>query len=230
MISTEEVFQACRQLLSKDKAGYFSSDEFNDRSKRAEIMLWNFYVKHFEEHGRIADAMHPFHTSLLTALDSNATFSIPSDFGRRMMCWRRKLKTVVGSAPTVTEVPIGYLEREEVQETVQSAVRGPSASKDQYYYSFSGGKVQIYPTSLSGVVKFEYLRLPTFGERGYTIDVTNLEEDPNSGTTIDYEWPEHERANIEDLILLQYGVMIKSNDVLNWASSQIADARNQKKL
>ena len=229
MISTEEVFVDCRKLLGKDKAGYFSSDEFNRFSKSAEQMLWRFYVKHFEEHGVIADAMIPFNDLAVLSLDSNNRFSLPSDFGRRNILWWKKMTSVSGSEPIVELVKISYLEKEELQDTLDSAVRGPNLTKNRLYYSFVGGKAQVWP-AIGGPVELDYLRNPVYGVRGYTVNVTTLEEDPASGSTVDYEWPENERPNLIDLILLQYGQVLRETNIIQFALAQQGEAKNHKQL
>lgn len=230
VISIESLYQSVKEIISKDKAGYFSSDEFNARSKRAEIMLWNFYAKHYDEHGVIPDAMYPFNRVQVQSLDANTQFDLPDNFGRRTNCYYLKTKTVAGSAPSTEKVPMVFLEKEEEQLTLNSAVRGPSIDKKRLYYSYVNAKGQVYPEGLKGPVRFEYLSMPTFGVRGFTVNDTTLEEEPDSGSTTDYQWPVKEQPNLEDLIALQYGVMLKQTDILTWASSQIGDSRNISKL
>lgn len=229
-ISIEEVFLSIRELLSKDKANYTSTDEFNRRSERAEKLLWNFYAKHFDEHAAIPDGMIPFHATALQILDANAQFSLPTDFGRRLIARYRKATTVPGGEPATSDTRMQFLEKEEELLTEDSVIRGPSTAKNRLYYTISNGKMQVFPRSLTGRVYFEYLRLPVYGVRGYTVDVTSKEEDPDPGTTTDYQWPVKERGNLEDLILLQYGIIMKQTDILTWATSQIGDARNIQKL
>lgn len=229
MISVEEVFVDCRLLLGKDKAGYFSSDEFNRVSKSAEQMLWRFYVKHFEEHGHIPDAMYPFNKTAVLSLDANKRFTIPEDFGRRNILWWLKLTTVPGDDPITDRVAIQYLEKEELQDTLNSAVRGPNLDKNRLYYTFVNAKAQVWP-GISGPVEMDYLRNPTYAVRGYTLNLTNLEEDYDAGSSTDYEWPENERTNIIDLILLQYGMVLRESDIIQFASMQRAEAQNIKTL
>lgn len=229
MISVEEVFVDCRLLLGKDKAGYFSSDEFNRVSKSAEQMLWRFYVKHFEEHGHIPDAMYPFNKTAVLSLDANKRFTVPADFGRRNILWWLKLITVPGDDPTTDRIAIQYLEKEELQDTLNSAVRGPNLDKNRLYYTFVNAKAQVWP-AISGPVEMDYLRNPTYAVRGHTLNLTNLEEDYDAGSSTDYEWPENERTNIIDLILLQYGMVLRESDIIQFASMQRSEAQNIKQL
>ena len=210
MINVEEVFTDCRKLLGKDKAGYFSSDEFNRFSIIAEQMLWRFYVKHFEEHGIIADAMIPFNKLATLSLDSSKRFSLPADFGRRGVLWWKKLTSVPGGEPLVTRVKIQYLEKEELQDTLDSAVRGPSIEKGRLYYTFVGGKAQVFP-EVSGPVEMDYLRNPTYAVRAYTVDGDTDEEVYESGDSVNYEWLENERPNIANLIVMQYGIVLRES-------------------
>lgn len=230
MIGVNDTYLACLRLITQDKSGYISTAEFNQASKRAEILLWRFYAKHFEEHGIIADAMYPFNEKVVQSLDANAQFSLPTDFGRRINVWYRKLTTVAGSEPTIDDRPARFLEGSEVQETLRSGVRKPSLANDTIAYSFTDGKVQMWPSTLTGAALFEYLRLPTYAVRGFTLDATNDEEDYDSASSTDYEWPDQEQENIIDLILFQFGLYLRSSEILNWAQTQIADSRNQSKL
>lgn len=230
MIDVEQVFIDCRKLLGKDKAGYFSTDEFNRFSINAEQMLWRFYVKHFEEHGDIADAMMPFNDTAVLGLDSSTMrFTLPSDFGRRNILWWKKLTNVAGSDPLVERIKIQYLEKNELQDTLDSAVRGPSLAKNRLYYTFVAGKAQVWP-AINGPVEMDYIRNPTYAVRGFTLDVTNIEEDYNSVTSTHYEWPENERPNIIDLILMQYGIVLRESDIIQWAQLQQGEAKNRKML
>lgn len=229
MIAINEVFQDCKRLLSKDKAGYFSTEEFNRFSILAEQMLFRFYMKHFEEHGHIADAMYPFNKVAVLGLDSEKRFAIPSDFARRNALWYKKMTSVPGGEPTVEKVKIQYLEKEELQDTLDSAVRGPNLAKNRLYYSFVGGKAQVWP-SIPGPVEFDYLKNPTYGVRGYTVNVDTDEEDYDSTTTTNYEWLENDRQNLVSLILMQYGIVLRESEVIQYAKMQESDQQNIKSL
>jgi len=229
MINVEEVFKDCRRLLSKDKAGYFSSDEFNRFSIMAEQTLFRFYLKHFEEHGLFADTMRQFNELSVLGLDANDRFSLPSDMARRGILWWKKLTNVPGGSPSVERVKIQYLEKEELQDTLDSAIRKPDVTKNRLYFSYVDGKAQVWP-SISGPVELDYLRSPEYAERGFTLNATTDEEDYDSSSSTDYEWPDNERQNIVALVLMQYGLVLRENDVVQWSMTQQDSSQNIKQL
>jgi hypothetical protein len=228
VINVDEVYQDCRRLLSKDKAGYFSNEEFNRFSIMAEQMLWRFYVKHFEEHGFFADSMIPFNKVSVRSMDANNRFTLPSDFGRRNILWRRKVTNAAGGL-TISNTKIQYLEKEELQDTLDSAVRGPNLAKERFYWTFVNGGAQVYPT-FTGPVELDYIRNPTYATRAVTDDPDNMEEVYDSANSTNYEWFENERANIVDLVLMQYGIVLRETDVVQFAQMQAANNQTIKQL
>lgn len=219
-----------RELLPKDDSGYFSTDEFNRRSKIAEQMLMRFYVNHFEEHGVIPDAMYPFNEIAALSLDSNSRFTIPANFVRRNVLFYKKVTNAAtpGDEPTIERISVGYLEKSELTETLNSVIRGPEYP-GRMYYTFYANKAQVYP-SITGVVEFDYVRTPVYGVRGVEIDPDTLKEDYDSASTTDYEWPEHEMENLVSLILMQFGVILKESDIVQYAMATQAKAQNFQKV
>lgn len=229
-MSINEVFNIVRELLSKDDSGYFSNDEFNRRSKIAEQMLVRFYVNHFEEHGVIPDAMYPFNEIAALSLDSNSRFAVPSNFVRRNVLFYKKVTNAEtpGDEPTVERINVGYLEKVELLETLDSSIRGP-LYPTRMHYTFTANKAQVYP-AMTGVVEFDYIRTPVYGVRAVDIDPDTLKEDYDVANTVDYEWPEHEMQNIVSLILVQFGIILRDSDVIQYAMAEQAKAQNFQKI
>lgn len=177
----------------------------------------------------LADAMYPFNKTAVLSLDSNARFTVPADFARRNVLWRKKMTNTGDGGSTSELVKIQYLEKEELQDTLDSAVRGPNLEKNRMYYTFVAGKSQIYP-AVPGPVEFDYLRNPVYAVRGFTVDTDTMEEEYDSAASRNYEWLENERPQIAALILMQYGLVLREFDVVNWAMQQNANTQNIKQL
>ena len=219
-ILINDVYELVADLVSKDKSGYISNAEFNDRSKIAEQVLWDFRSQKFEDGGAVPDDLYPFMTELAIPI-VNGRVSIPVNYGRRLrMSWNKVVNGACGEDPTTTNVRMDYLEKIEEADTLLSSVRGPSIAKNNLYWTMTAGQIKVYPTTLSPSVLFEYLRYPTYAVRGITLDVANDQENYDAATTTNYEWRDHDQTNLIDLIMLQYGVSNSDSEVLQFAAQK----------
>lgn len=221
MINVEAMYQNIRDLTTKGKGGYTDSDEFNKNSKRAELLLWQYYSAIYERERSIPEAMYPFLADSNLPLSATGLVSLPDDYGHFVLVNYGKVITVPGENPDVIVYPTNYLSKEEQMETIGSAIRKPSIQKGSFYYGFeAGGQIKIYPTGISGIAKLQYLRYPIYAVRGYTDDTTNDEQNYNPATSTQYEWPEQEENHLTDLILMFSGIIIKDSQIQQWASQQ----------
>lgn len=220
MINVENIYQGMRDLTTKGKGGYADSDEFNKNSKRAEQLLWQYYFSIFEQTQRVPDAMFPFLKDGTNAIDSNGQFPLPADYGHFVYVQYATVQNspTLGNPPVITPYRARYLEKVEIMSTLESAIRKPDFAKKLIYYSFApASKVQVYPT-LSGLGKYQYLRLPVYAVRGWTLDGTNDEQDYDSTTSTNYEWQPQEESNIMDLLLLFQGITSRDTQLIQWAT------------
>ena len=141
-----------RDLSSKGKGGYTDSDEFNKNSKRAELLLLQYYCSIFEKTGLVPDAIYPFlKEGALLALDSNGRAAIPADMIHRVFMKYATAVNAPGGNPVVTEYQMQYLEKLEEMATLDSPIRKPDFSTGIVAYSFGpAGTFQIYPKDLTG--------------------------------------------------------------------------------
>jgi hypothetical protein len=220
MINVEQVYQSMRDLSSKGKGGYADSDEFNKNSKRAELLLLQYYCSVFEKTGLVPDAIYPFlKEPAPVVLDSNGRIAIPSDMIHRVFV-KYVTATNGPSGPILTEYQTQYLEKLEEMATLDSPIRKPNFENGIVAYAFGpNSTLQIYPKTLTGYVKIQYFRAPTYAVRGWTLDVTNDEQDYDAGTSTQYEWPPQEENNILDLIMLSQGITMRDSQIIQWASS-----------
>ena len=219
-ILINDVYVLVADLVSKDKSGYISNAEFNDRSKIAEQVLWDFRSQKFEDGGAVPDDLYPFMEELQIPI-VNGRVALPTDYGRRLrMWWNKVVNGECGEDPIITREKIDYLEKIEEADTLISSIRGPSLAKGNLYWTMTGGAMRLYPQTLSPSVVFEYLRYPRYAVRGITLDITNDQENYDPATTTNYEWRDHDQTNLIDLIMLQYGVSNSDTEVLQFAAQK----------
>lgn len=218
MINIEQVYQSLRDLTTKGKGGYTDTDSFNKNSKRAELLLWQYYSQVYERERRIPEAMYPFLEDVNLSLPATGYVPIPSDYGHFILINYGKVVTVPGEAPSVSYVPAIYLSKAEQMNTIDSPIRKPDLEKKSVYYTFeSDDRIKILPTGITGLAHLQYLRYPIYGVRGFTLDTVNDEQNYNAGTSTQYEWPQQEENNLVDLLLWFDGIIIRDSEILNWA-------------
>lgn len=221
MINVDLIYQSIRNLSTKGKGGYTTSNEFNSDSKRAELLLWQYYSEQYERSREVPEAMYPFLVKANLALAVDGLVSLPADYGHFVLVNYARILSVPGQEPMVNEYNCNYLAKEEEGNTLESAVRGPSFDKRRFYYGFyPGNKIKIFPTGITGQARLQYLRYPTYAVRGYTVDATNDEQVYNPGTSTQYEWPAQEENNIIDLLLLAKGLETRDSEIVRWAASR----------
>ena len=219
MINVESVYQSIRSLTTKGKGGYTDSNEFNADSKRAELLLWQYYSEQYEKSREVPEAMYPFLAKEVLALAVDGLADLPANYGHFVLVNYGHVVSVPGSSPVVTNYGANYLSKEEEAEVLASAVRGPNFAKRRIYYGFyPGNKIKMFPVGMTGIIDFQYLRYPTYAVRGYTLDGTNDEQVYNAGTSTNYEWPAQEENNIVDLLLLAKGLEVRDSELVRWAS------------
>lgn len=227
MISVEHIYQSLRDLSTKGKGGYTDSVEFNRNSQRAELLLWNYYCSMYEVSQRIPEAMFPFIKNPNLSL-TDGKFDLPANFGRRLNMQHVSAVSGAecGDAPVTTKKMVRYLQKHELIMTVESPIRGAVAGKRLFYSFTEDDKVQLYPETLTGQVRFEYLRYPTFAVRAYTIDVTNQEQNPDSVNSVNYEWQPQEENNLIDILLLFHGLINRDTHLMQWAQTHQSITQN----
>ncbi len=216
MISVEHIYQSLKDLSTKGKGGYTDSVEFNRNSQRAELLLWQYYFSIYEAGRRVPEAMAPFikvDTLQLTA----GAFTLPASWGHTLNVHHISTLSGVecGDAPVQTGKLARYLQKHELHMTLESPIRGKGT-----FYSFTEDrKVQMYPETLTGQAKIEYLRYPTFAVRAFTLDVPNQEQNPDSVNSVDYEWQPQDENNLIDILLLFHGLINRDTHLMQWAQT-----------
>ena len=84
----------------------------------------------------------------------------------------------------------------------------------------------MLPRQEGNIADFRYISIPLFAVRAVTTDVTNDQENYTATGSIQYSWPESERNNLIDLLMLHYGISIRDSELGSWVISQRNIAAN----
>lgn len=223
MISVEHIYQSLRDLSTKGKGGYTDSVEFNRNSQRAELLLWQYYFSNYEASRRVPEAMFPF-IAVATQPLTDAKFALPEGFGHTLNVHHASSVSGAecGDVPITTRKLARYLQKHELHMTLESPIRG----KGTFYTFTDDRRVQMYPETLTGQARIEYLRYPAFAVRAYTVDVTNQEQNPDSVNSVDYEWQPQEENNLIDILLLFHGLINRDTHLMQWAQTHQSITQN----
>ena len=223
MINVEQIYQSLRDLTTKGKGGYTDSDAFNKNSKRAELLLFQYYAEMYERERKIPESMYPFLKTVNLPLTSTGLVALPSDYAHFVLVNYATVLSVPGGEPIVTPYLTTYLSKEEEGDTLASPIRKPNVAKNTLYYTFEPeSKIKLHTGGATGLAQLQYLRFPIYAVRGWTLDTQNDEQDYNSGTSTNYEWPVQEENNLVDLLLWFDGLIIRDSQILQWAQAKTA--------
>lgn len=221
-MNVNEIYQSVRTLLRKDShvSGYLSAADFNRISQLAEIELFKYWSEIMDGTLSVPTAMRPFITPSDDLFqDTSGMVSLPSNFARLLSCEYVITGTNGGqmSFQYHTSIPV---KESELANLKHSAVRGPSVARKRFYHTHVGDSLAMLPAVQGNAAQIRYLRYPTYGVYGVTQNVSLDQEDYDSATSVDYEWPDIERQNLIDVILFMYGISVRSNDIVSWIQAR----------
>lgn len=215
MINVEHIFKSVKDLASKDKAGYFSSDEFNRASRLAEDELYGELLQGYEGTKQVSDFLRPF-VAETTIPCPNGVSATPANFGRAIEVQALVVQNT-DSEPALTLKPARYIHPQEVAASYENTIRAPKEGV-MYRYTNDAGGLRIFPGAHA--IKLRYLMIPTYAVRGYTVDTVNLEEDFNQGASTDYQWPAEASPLVVNKILRLLGFAARSPEIVSFTNTQ----------
>lgn len=221
-MNVNEIYQSVRTLLRKDShvSGYLSAEDFNRISKLAEIELFKYWSEMMDGTVSVPTAVRPFVTPSGDLFqDGSGYVALPSDFARLLSC-EYVVTGVNGGSMSLQYYPSIPVKESELANLKYSAVRGPSVARKRFYHTHVGDTLAMLPAIQGNAALIRYLRYPTFGVYGVTQNVSLDQEDYDSSTSTDYEWPEVERQNLIDIILYLFGISVRSNDIVSWINAR----------
>lgn len=206
------------EALSRAQAGaYASGDDFNAQSRRAELLLLDYYIERF---GGVTHSslQHLMKTSYLAA--PGAVVQQPDDL--RLLVRLSAVETYLNEqgAPVKKTRPCAYVSAVSADESQASTLRGGNAKLGRFCYSDSQyGAYKIWPGSINSV-ELLYLRLPIYGFWGYTIDPVNIVENYDATNSVNYEWPDNDENNLVEILLYLRGIQTRQTDLAQWLAQR----------
>ena len=219
MINVNTLYIRVKDLSQKNRAGYFSVDEYNRHLQDALNLLFEYYAEDFEKTGKIIDNLQPFIKKASQTI-TNYFCSFPSDYRHFLSLAYRNVTNSenCGENPTVDVIGMDYRATDEWDDANDSPIRKPNILKRIVAYRFING--QIETSQERGVVQVTYLSKPTGAVMGYTVNSTTLEEIYNASTSVQIPFLEQDETNLTDIILFLLGIQIRENALMQYVGAK----------
>lgn len=210
MIDVCELYGLIKELASKSNTT-LSPEEFNTilTSVECELLSQFLNTKEWSEYEITALARHSTRETI-TLIDGKA--DIPEDWaGSGDMMFRDSTNT------DDKWVPVNYMRIHEISETCTSAIRNPSIKDCRIYYTFIGGRIEIFPSEVESV-DYVYYKYPTAGsikatQVGNEQDGFDIQIDKEGST--DLQWEKRFQGVIIRMVLQRLGVSNQDTDILS---------------
>ena len=219
MINVNNLYIRVKDLSQKNRAGYFSVDEYNRHLQDALNLLFEYYAEDFEKTGKIIDSLRPFIKKGDLAI-TNSFCDFPTDYRHYLsLAYRNVVNSeTCGENPIIDIIGMDYRATDEWDDANDSPIRKPNILKRVVAYRFING--QIETSQERGVVQMTYLSKPSGATMGYTVNVTTLEEEYNPSTSVQIPFLEQDETNLTDIILFLLGIQIKENALMQYVGSK----------
>ena len=222
-ISVQYLRDQDANLAAKNQAGYITDDEFNGNLRSAELTLYEYYFRLFEQSSQIVDALNPFIAEVQIPL-VNGVGDFPTDYKHRLEIGYTWVQNNCAT-PKIEEIPVDYMQANEEREVLSSFIRKPSIPKKRIRHTFKNNQIYVYPKEVREI-NFKYLKTPIFGLYVSTL-VSNANGDFEQFDPVasrDLEWPEQETNNILDLLTFYRGIELRSSDLIQFAKMKQKNA------
>ncbi len=218
MINVDTLYNRISDLVLKDKSGYIDNTEFNRLMVTTQELVYDYEYAQYERKQAVSDALAGFVKTQQSTMTLGNAGARPSDYRHDLRNATVKLTQMISGVPTVVAKTCTYLHQDEINLTLDSVLRAPSV--ERFYYHFENGVQRVLP-AISGYFVLRYLRQPTTPYRAVTLDVSNDQENYDSTTSVQLEWPSQLIRTFEDLMCWYLGLQIRDSEIIQWAQSKI---------
>jgi hypothetical protein len=227
-INVDQVYKAVLVVLEQEKRGVLTPMEFNKIATQAQQEI---FTKYFDDLNQLlrtsqtslayADRMalldekiSIFKVTSAAITQSAGQYSVPTNL--------QELGLVVYNNREAQRI-----QPYEIYTTNESPLTAPSA----YYpvYTYENGKITLYPSTLTGAVKLNYLKFPLDVKWNFNIDPNLGHYVYNSVGSVDFEIHKSDQPILVNKILEYAGVMTKDQLVmtLGMQNEQQANANSK---
>lgn len=219
MINVNSLYIRVKDLSQKNRAGYFSVDEYNRHLQDAVNLLFEYYAADFEKTSGIIDNLSPFIKKETLSI-SGGFCDLPSNYRHFLSAAYRNVVNSenCGENPTVTIIPMDYRATDEWDDANMSPIRKPRLSNKVVAYRFVNNKIEV--SEQNGAMQLTYLSKPTGAVMGYTVNATTFEEVYDATSSTQIPFLEQDETNLTDIILFLLGIQIRETALIQWVGAK----------
>jgi len=219
MINVNNLYIRVKDLSQKNRAGYFSVDEYNRHLQDALNLLFEYYAEDFEKTGKIIDSLRPFIKKGDLAI-TNSFCDFPSDYRHYLsLAYRNVVNSeTCGENPTIDIIGMDYRATDEWDDANDSPIRKPNILKRVVAYRFINSQIEV--SQQRGTVQMTYLSKPSGATMGYLVNSSTLEEVYDAGTSVQIPFLEQDETNLTDIILFLLGIQIRETALMQFVGSK----------
>ncbi len=217
MIDVQVLFNRVNvDMVRKGIGGFSTNDQFNRGMNEASDILFEYWsVKSFQDQD-VLDALMPFISSF-DAVISAGTAAYPATYRRMLSIEYKKVDNSTGE-PVIELIPMINVPQNQKRMAYRKPVK---SDKKTYGYEFGSTSALLYPSELTGEVRFKYLRYPVTANRAVTVNVTTDDQDYTTVGTVQLEWPAHQLTNLVNIMLMDKGVEVQRTELTDFAAARM---------
>ncbi|MCB0707743.1 MAG: hypothetical protein KDC34_20650 [Saprospiraceae bacterium] len=210
MIEVQKIFLVVQDLMRKDLAGgYASNDEFNRQINLSQNILYNYCYDHINE-SWARESLIGFHVSTTLSASTSGVYTKPGDYRDK-----QDLALIVDGA----QIPVHIPRRDELAMTLSSPVRGPSLAREVVVGEIADTAINIWPQT-SNQLFLRYYKNPPDAVRAVTIDSDTQYEVYNAAGTTNLDWDQGNFKDFVDLMMLMKGVILRDSSLVAWVQQK----------
>ena len=223
-ISVDTVYKTVLLILNKEQRGYMTPDEFNKIGSQVQREIFEAYFEDLNQQVRIPQTDMEYSDRVAITdekiaefkVENNAThttggiFNLPSDLYR--------LGSLTFENSNTFPVEIQRVGRADFYNIRKSPLTAPTTTHPIYLYE--DNKVLVYPTTINGKVKAQYVKKPTDIQWAFTVNTVGAYE-YDSLNSVDFELHNSERTEVILKILLYQGIVIRDPQIVQVAAQKV---------
>jgi len=237
--SVVTVYETLRDLANKDQQGFVTETEFNRFASIAQLNIFNGLFDELKDAKRLTRAgFNPMRdksrikrieedlsifSTKATVTKSNGVFDMTSDDTIKPVARIISISTagsILLNQSTKKPIEICY-DEEKIERILISNLSAPT---EEFPVALVSNDIHVFPTSINKI-EVRYYKFP----EGRNVDGTRSDSPPTyttSGTSIDFELPEHYTSDLVYEIGKMVGLNLRDNDIVNYTGQEM-QARKQ---
>jgi hypothetical protein len=223
-VNVDIVYKTVLLILNKEQRGYMTPDEFNKIGSQVQREIFEAYFEDLNQQVRIPQTDMEYSDRIAITdekiaefkIENNAThttggiFDLPSDLYR--------LGSLTFEDSNIFPVEIQRVGRADFYNIRKSPLTAPTTTHPIYLYE--DNKALVYPTTINGKVKVQYVKKPTDIQWAFTVNNVGAYE-YDSANSVDFELHNSERTEVILKILLYQGIVIRDPQIVQVAAQKV---------